>query len=105
MSIDETTREPIAQRSQGGFPIASLGLLVTVFACLLVCADTARWQEQYRMLTASGPWWLALLIAVAGILGGIIGLVRALISRASWRMWVLAPLGGIVAGEVALFVL
>jgi hypothetical protein len=57
------------------------------------------------MLTASGPWWLALLIAVAGILGGIIGLVRALISRASWRMWVLAPLGGIVAGEVALFVL
>ena len=105
MSIDETTREPIAQRSQGGFPIASLGLLITVFACLLVCADTARWHEQYRLLTASGPWWLAILVATAAIVGGIIGFVRAIVSRSGWRMRVMAPIAGILAGEVALFVL
>src|SRR3954468_6476474 len=104
MPAENPIEQPVSQRSQGGFPIAALGLLITVFACLLVCADIPRWNEQYRELTATGPWWLAILVAIAGTVGAMIGLVRALVSRSSWRMRVLAPLGGMIAGEVALLV-
>src|SRR4051794_28465900 len=105
MPPEDSFEQPVAQRSKGGFPIAALALLVTVFACLLVCADIPRWHQQYRVLTANGSWWLAILLAVAGVVGAVIGFIRALVSRSGWRMRILAPIGGMLAGEAAVFVL
>jgi hypothetical protein len=105
MPADDSFERPASQRLQSGFPISALGLLVTVFACLLVCADFPRWHEQYRALTANGSWWLVALVAVAGVVGAVIGLVRAIVSRSGWRMRLLAPVGGMLAGEAALFIL
>src|SRR6476620_8709087 len=105
MSAENSIEPSATERSQSGFPIASLALLITVFACLLVCADIARWHEQYLVLTANGSWWLAILVVVAGFIGALIGLIRAFVSRARWRMRLLAPIGGMLAGEAALFVL
>jgi hypothetical protein len=92
-------------RTNPGFPLASIALLVTALACLLVCADVARFRAQYAILSASGVWQPITLFGVAGIFGGIVGLVYMF--RRSWdrRTWATAPTMGILAGEAGALVL
>ena len=105
MSVTESNTVPLPQRSTAGFPIASLALLITTCACLLVSADIKRWHEQYRALSADGSWWFILLVGVAGLIGGCVGLISLFFSRTSWRVRLLAPPAGILAGETGLFIL
>jgi hypothetical protein len=82
-----------------------LGLLITVLACLLVCADVELWRKQYSMLSTPSPWQLVALFVGAGIFGGIVGLFYLLRNRSSWRARIFAPLMGIIAGEVGVPIL
>jgi hypothetical protein len=104
LSTDSTAEQSTRQRA-AGFPIASLALLITTCACLLASADLKRWDEQYRMLSANGSWWFIVLVGVAGLIGGFVGLVSLFFSRTSWRVRLLAPPAGVLAGETALFIL
>lgn len=93
------------RRIQSGYPIASLALLVTVLACLLVCADMDRWREQYDWLKQDWPWRLVALFGGAALLGGIIGSTCWLVSSSSWRSALVALVAGILAGEIGALIL
>ena len=54
---------------------------------------------------ANNSWTFVILVAVAGTIGGLVGLLSLFVSRGSWRVRLLAPLAGILAGETALFLL
>src|SRR5262245_26045042 len=97
--------EPSSHRPTARFSVASLALLIAVFSCLLLSTDFSRWRERYHALIADGVWVVVVLALVAGIAGGLIGLVSAFSSRLSWRIRVLAPIAGALAGETALFIL
>ena len=101
----DSTAEQSPRRRAAGFPIAALALLITTCACLLASADLKRWHEQYRMLSANGSWWFIILVGVAGLIGGFVGLISLFFSRTSWRVRLLAPPAGILAGETGLFIL
>lgn len=105
MDSQKTPASPRPGPASTGFPLASLALLMTAFACLLACVDIDRWHKQYDALSAAGPWRLALVFGGAGVFGGIIGLFFALLRRSSWRTTLLAPFVGIVAGEIGISIL
>jgi hypothetical protein len=105
MQLTDSTVEPSSPRSTAGFPIASLALLITTCACLLASADIKRLREQYLLLSANGSWWFIILVAAAGLIGGLIGLISIFFSRTSWRVRLFAPPAGILAGETGLFIL
>ena len=44
-------------------------------------------------------------MAAAGLIGGFVGLISLIFSRTSWRVRLLAPPAGILAGETGLFIL
>src|SRR5215216_3274869 len=103
MRLSDSKPEPSPPRSAAGFPIAALALLITTCACLLASADMKRWHEQYRALSADGSWSLVILVGAAGLIGGFVGLISLFFARTSWRIRLLAPLAGILAGETGLF--
>ena len=76
------------ERTRGSFPLASLGLLVTVFAAALACTDLERWEQQYAWLSQDWPWRLVALLGGVGLFGGLIGLAHlfffASMGRARW---------------------
>ena len=105
MRQSDSTADAPPQRTTAGFPIASLALLITTCACLLASADMKRWHEQCLALSANGSWWLVILVATAGLIGGFVGLISLFFSRISWRVRLLAPPAGVLAGEAGLFIL
>ncbi|MCI0333068.1 MAG: hypothetical protein L0228_07585 [Planctomycetes bacterium] len=90
---------------KASFPLASLALLITVFACLLVCADVERWREQYTWLAVDWPWRLVALFGGAALFGGLIGVGFMFASKLRWRARLLAPVAGILAGQVGVLLL
>ncbi len=92
-------------RSLGSFPLASLALLVTVLAAALACTDLNRLQQQYEWLKVWWPWRLVLLLGSAGVFGGIIGIAQLFLSGARGRARWVAPLAGVLAGQVGVLIL
>jgi len=91
--------------SRGSFPLASLALLVTVLAAALACTDLDRLQQQYEWLKVSWPWRLVALLGAAGLFGGIIGVAQLFLSGARGRARWIAPLAGVLAGQVGVLIL
>jgi hypothetical protein len=93
------------QRTRTGFPLASLVLLLTVCASLLVCIDIDRCRQQITTLSVSGNWASAIIFGGAAIVGALVGLIFAILRRLRWRSVLLAPIVGIGAGEVGALIL
>ena len=92
-------------QTRAGFPLASLALLVTVLAAALACTDLQLWQEQVAWLSNDWPWrWVALL-GGAGLFGGLIGVGQLFFSGAGGRARWIAPLAGVLAGEIGALIL
>jgi drug/metabolite transporter (DMT)-like permease len=91
--------------SSGNFPLASLALLITGFAALLACADVQRWRQQYSWLSEDWPWRLVGLFGGAAIFGGLIGAGFMFKSKKRWPIRLLAPVSGILAGEIGVLIL
>jgi hypothetical protein len=96
-----TNREP----ARGSFPLASLGLLVTVFAAALACTDLHRWEQQYAWLSQDWPWRLVALFGGVGLFGGLIGLAHLFFSTTVGRARWIAPFAGILAGQLGVLIL
>jgi hypothetical protein len=92
-------------RTRGGFALSSLGLLVTVFAAVFASLDLERWSEQYVWLSQKWPWRLVTLFGVAGLLGGLIGVVHCFFLASSGRARWVAPLAGMLAGLIGAVIL
>jgi hypothetical protein len=90
-------------KSRTGFPLASLALLVTVFACLLASADIKQFQKQYTWFVENGIWKLVAIFGAAGLFGGIIGLIYMFVG--GWRDRKLAPFTGFLAGLTGVLIL
>ena len=69
------------QRTRTGFPLASLVLLLTVCASLLVCIDIDRCRQQITTLSLSGNWASAIIFGGAAIVGALVGLIFAILRR------------------------
>jgi hypothetical protein len=82
-----------------------LALLVTAVAVLLVSLDLERCYSQLARLTEREPGYLIGLVASATIIGGLVGIVRLFVDGFSWRRLLLAPLGGCLAGLVAVLII
>ena len=85
--------------------MASLTLLVTVVAVLLVSLDLDQCYAQVARLLERDPWFLAGLFGAAAIVGGLVGIARLFIDGFSWRRLLLAPLSGCLAGMVGVLIL
>jgi hypothetical protein len=90
---------------KSSFPFAALALLVTVCASLLVCADAERWRQQYGWLSEDWPWRLLAVFGGAALFGAIVGIGFMFASRASWRVRFMAPIAGILAGQIGILLL
>lgn len=90
---------------RGGFPLASLALLVTVLAASLACTDLGRWDQQVAWLEENWPWRLAALLGGVGLFGGVVGVIHLLFSAARGRARWIAPLAGVLAGELGVLIL
>jgi hypothetical protein len=90
---------------KASFPLASLALLITVFASLLACADVQQWREHYDWLSVNWPWRLVALFGGAAIFGGTVGGLFMFSPKLKWRSRLLAPIAGILAGEVGMLIL
>ena len=102
MSHPDRTSTP---RAQAGYPLASLALLATVFAATLACTDLDRWSEQYTWLSLNWPWRLVALLGGAGLFGGLVGVAQLLFSGARGKARWIAPLAGVLAGQVGALLL
>jgi len=87
------------------FPIASLALLITVFACLLASTDIQRWEEQYKWLSEDWPWRIVGLFGSAAIFGALIGAGFMFTSKGRWSARLLAPVAGMLAAQIAVLLL
>ena len=105
MEFEKVPANPRPRPASAGFPLASLALLMTAFACLLACVDIDRWRKQVDALYAASPWQLLLVFGGAGAFGGIVGLFFALLRRSNWRTTLFAPFVGVVAGEIGVSIL
>ena len=90
---------------QAGFPLASLALLATVFATALACTDLERWNQQYTWLSLNWPWRLVGLLGGAGLFGGLVGIGQLFFSGARGKARWVAPLAGVLAGQVGALIL
>lgn len=91
-------------KTRGGFPLASLALLITVFACLFASADINQMRKQYEWFAENGIWKLVAVFGMAGIFGSFIGLTYMVVGG-GWRDRKLAPVTGFLAGVTGLFLL
>jgi hypothetical protein len=89
---------------KSGFPFAALALLITVFACLMVCADADRMRQQYAWMSQN-QWITVAAFGGACVFGGLIGLIAMLFSKATWRVRMVAPIAGMLAAQVGLLIL
>jgi hypothetical protein len=96
---------PSTPPARGGFPIASLALLVTVLAAALACTDFQRLRAQYEWLSVSWPLRLVAVLGSAGLFGGVIGVTQMFLSGARGRARWVAPLAGVLAGQVGVLIL
>jgi hypothetical protein len=96
---------PVAGRARSSYPLASLGLLITVFAAALACTDVNRMQQQYAWLSVNWPWRVVALLGGVGLFGAAIGVVYMFVSAARGRARWIAPLAGILAGQVGALLL
>lgn len=103
--MSEPTEEPLAPRPQTGFPLASLALLVTVFACVLASADIDRLSKQLVWFDEHGNWRLIALVGAASVFGGLIGFIYMFGGIAGWRGRKMAPLAGLLAGAAGVLIL
>src|SRR5687767_12506910 len=94
-----------ASRSQAGFPLASLALLITVFAAALACTDLNRWERQYAWLSQEWPWRLVGVVGGSAVFGGLIGITQLFFLASSGRTRWIAPLAGIVTGLIGALIL
>jgi hypothetical protein len=90
---------------RGSFPLASLALLVTVFAAALACTDLGRWNRQYAWLSEHWPWRLVALLGGVGLFGGLIGIAHLFLAGVKGRARWIAPIAGVLAGEVGVLIL
>jgi hypothetical protein len=103
-TMRELSPQP-AGRSRTSFPLASLALLITVFAAALACTDLTRWNQQYAWLSQDWPWRLVALLGGVGLFGGVIGVFHIFMSAAKGRARWIAPLAGVLAGQVGVLIL
>jgi hypothetical protein len=103
--MNEAAEHSNDQRARGGFPLASLGLLVTVFAAALACTDLNRWERQYAWLLEDWPWRLVALLGGVGFFGGLVGVAHVFFSPAAGRARWIAPIAGILAGLLGVLIL
>jgi hypothetical protein len=82
-----------------------LALLMTAFAAALACTDLERWNQQYKWLSQDWPWRLVGLLGGVGLFGGVIGVGHAALSTARVQVRWIAPLAGILAGQVGALIL
>ena len=101
----KTASQSGSQRARGSFPIASLALLVTVFAAALACTDFHRWDQQIAWLADDWPWRLVALLTGVGLFGGLVGVAHLFLSGARGRSRWIAPLAGVLAGQLGVLVL
>jgi hypothetical protein len=92
-------------RTESSFPFASLALLVTVLAAALACTDFDRLRAQYEWLSVSWPLRLVAVLGSAGLFGGLIGVAQIFLSGARGRARWVAPLAGLLAGQVGVLIL
>ena len=92
-------------QSSPGFPLASVALLVTSLACLLVCVDVGRLRTQFAILSAGGLWQSVTFFGIVGAFGGIVGLIYVLRRSMSRRALVAAPAMGVLAGVAGALVM
>jgi hypothetical protein len=88
----------------GGFSLASLALLITVVAVLLVSMDLNQCYAQLAHLAQRDIWYIAGLFGGAVIVGSLVGMVRLCLDGFSWRKLFVAPLGGCLAGMVGVLI-
>ena len=96
---------PHLPRARGSFPLASLALLVTVLATALACSDFERLRAQYEWLSISWPRRLVAVLGGAGLFGGLIGVAQMFLSGARGRARCVAPIAGVLAGQVGVLIL
>ena len=94
-----------AGRSRGGFSLSSLALLVTVVAASFACLDLNRWNENYGWLSQNWPWRLVALLGLTGLFGGMLGVIHLFFLASSGRARWIAPLAGILAGQLGALIL
>jgi hypothetical protein len=87
------------------FPIASLALLITGIACLLVSTDVDRWREQYVWLSQNWPWRMLGLFGGASVIGGLIGVGFMFTPKTNWAARLLAPVAGMLAAVMGALIL
>jgi hypothetical protein len=80
-------------------------LLATVFAAALACTDLDRWHEQYAWLSLDWPWRLVALSGGAGVFGALVGVAQLFFSGARGKARWVAPLAGVIAGQVGALIL
>jgi hypothetical protein len=105
MASQEMPADTRPHRTSAGFPLASLALFVTAFACLLACVDIDRWRNQFATLAVTGIWQLVLVFGGAAVFGAVVGLLFALLRRANCQTTLFAPFVGILAGEAGVSIL
>jgi len=67
--------------------------------------DIERWRAQYAILDATGAWQIVALFGGGGIFGGIVSLIYLFRQRSGWRVLLIAPLIGVLAGEAGVLIL
>ena len=87
------------KRNRTGFPLASLLLLVTVCASLLMCIDIDHCRRQFNALLARGDWSALVIFGGSAIFGGVVGFVFSILRQLDWRSVLLALIVGICAGK------
>jgi hypothetical protein len=103
-TAQQPARRLASSRGKSGFPLASLALLITALGSLLACVDVRRLRDQIAWLDTNlseGVAW----IAATGIFGAVVGFVYLFASGFTWRKLFVAPLAGVVAGELGLMIM
>jgi hypothetical protein len=91
--------------AKGGYSLASLALMVTVFAMLFASANFNPGGEQLAKLLQDGSWRLWGLLAGAVMVGAFVGLAHVLVHRFSWRALLFATISGGLAGGLGAMLL